>query len=78
MNEKQKKKIVDFLNAKPQYKIHRYKRRKVKKVGVYAAIITTMIGLESIPSNINTLSGLSSITVHADTEVNYKQQYYLD
>lgn len=76
MNEKQKKKIVDFLNAKPQYKIHRYKRRKVKKVGVYAAIITTMIGLESIPSNINTLSGLSSITVHADTEVNYKQQYY--
>lgn len=35
-----------------------------------------MIGLESISSNVNTLSGLSSITVHADTVVNYKQQYY--
>ncbi|MCI0131231.1 Ig-like domain-containing protein, partial [Vagococcus sp. CY53-2] len=76
MNDKQKKKIVNFLNAKPQDKIHRYKRRKVKKVWVYAAIITTMIGLESISSNVNTLSGLSSITVHADTVVNYKQQYY--
>ncbi|RHH67333.1 MULTISPECIES: Ig-like domain-containing protein, partial [Vagococcus] len=75
MNDKQKK-IVNFLNAKPQDKIHRYKRRKVKKVWVYAAIITTMIGLESISSNINILSGLSSITVHADTVVNYKQRYY--